>query len=89
MDPDGVVTSNGEHVHADAVIWATGFRADLRHLAPLHLRTEHGGVAVVDGQSVDEPRLFLAGYGPQASTIGANRAGRRTARQVMALLAHD
>uniref|UniRef100_A0A942SY00 NAD(P)/FAD-dependent oxidoreductase n=1 Tax=Neobacillus citreus TaxID=2833578 RepID=A0A942SY00_9BACI len=87
LDETGVVTADGEQVHADAVIWATGFRADLRHLAPLHLRTADGGVAVVDGRSVDEPRLFLAGYGPQASTIGANRAGRRIARQVVDALA--
>jgi cation diffusion facilitator CzcD-associated flavoprotein CzcO len=86
FDEDGVVTADGEHVRADAVIWATGFRADLRHLAPLHLRTAKGGVVVADGRSEDEPRLFLAGYGPQASTIGANRAGRRIARQVMAAL---
>ncbi|PZE86328.1 NAD(P)-binding domain-containing protein [Curtobacterium sp. MCBD17_032] len=89
LDADGVVTADGEHVPADAVIWATGFRADLRHLAPLHLRTEAGGIVVEDGRSDAEPRLFLAGYGPQASTIGANRAGRRIARQVMAVLAAD
>ncbi|OII28445.1 pyridine nucleotide-disulfide oxidoreductase [Curtobacterium sp. MCBA15_016] len=89
LDETGVVTAEGEHVHADAVIWATGFRADLRHLAPLHLRTAAGGIVVEDGRSVDEPRLFLAGYGPQASTIGANRAGRRIARQVMDVLAGD
>ncbi len=87
MDETGVVTADGAHVHADAVLWATGFRADLRHLAPLHLRTAAGGVVVADGRSVDEPRLFLAGYGPQASTIGANRAGRLIARQVMDVLA--
>lgn len=87
LDETGVVTADGEHVHADAVIWATGFRADLRHLAPLHLRTSAGGIVVEDGRSVDEPRLFLAGYGPQASTIGANRAGRRIARAVMDTLA--
>lgn len=87
LDETGVVTADGEHVHADAVIWATGFRADLRHLAPLHLRTAAGGIVVEDGRSVDEPRLFLAGYGPQASTIGANRAGRRIAMQVMDVLA--
>ncbi|WP_396290158.1 NAD(P)-binding domain-containing protein [Curtobacterium sp. KT1] len=87
MDETGVVTADGTHVHADAVLWATGFRADLRHLAPLHLRTAAGGVVVADGRSVDEPRLFLAGYGPQASTIGANRAGRLIARQVMDVLA--
>lgn len=89
LDATGVVTADGEHVHADAVIWATGFRADLRHLAPLHLRTAAGGIVVEGGRSVDEPRLFLAGYGPQASTIGANRAGRRIARQVMDALAGD
>ncbi|MCS5522787.1 NAD(P)/FAD-dependent oxidoreductase [Curtobacterium flaccumfaciens pv. oortii] len=87
MDETGVWTADGTHVHADAVIWATGFRADLRHLAPLHLRTTAGGVVVEDGRSAEEPRLFLAGYGPQASTIGANRAGRRIARQVMDALA--
>ncbi|MCS6557093.1 NAD(P)/FAD-dependent oxidoreductase [Curtobacterium flaccumfaciens] len=87
MDGTGVVRADGTHVHADAVIWATGFRADLRHLAPLHLRTTAGGVVVEDGRSAEEPRLFLAGYGPQASTIGANRAGRRIARQVMDALA--
>lgn len=87
MDETGVVTADGTHVRADAVIWATGFRADLRHLAPLHLRTTAGGVVVEDGRSAEEPRLFLAGYGPQASTIGANRAGRRIARQVMDALA--
>jgi cation diffusion facilitator CzcD-associated flavoprotein CzcO len=87
MDETGVVRADGTHVHADAVIWATGFRADLRHLAPLHLRTTAGGVVVEDGRSAEEPRLFLAGYGPQASTIGANRAGRRIARQVMDALA--
>ncbi|PZE38603.1 NAD(P)-binding domain-containing protein [Curtobacterium sp. MCPF17_031] len=86
LEEDGVRTESGEHVHADAVIWATGFRADLRHLAPLHLRTEAGGVVVEDGRSTAEPRLFLAGYGPQASTIGANRAGRRIARQVLSVL---
>ncbi|MDP4333624.1 NAD(P)-binding domain-containing protein [Curtobacterium sp. A7_M15] len=89
LDETGVVTADGEHVHADAVIWATGFRADLRHLAPLHLRTAAGGIVVEDGRSVEEPRLFLAGYGPQASTIGANRAGRLIARQVMDVLARD
>ncbi len=87
LDATGVVTAEGEHVHADAVLWATGFRADLRHLAPLRLRTAQGGIVVADGRSEDEPRLFLAGYGPQASTIGANRAGRRIARQVVDVLA--
>jgi hypothetical protein len=45
-----------------------------------------GGVTVADGASQSDPRIFLAGYGPQASTIGASRAGRAVARQVVAAL---
>ena len=71
---------------ADAIIWATGFRPELRHLAPLRLREKTGGLTVASGASWQDPRIFLAGYGPQASTIGANRAGRVIARQIMAQL---
>ena len=33
-----------------------------------------------------DPRIYFAGYGPTASTVGANRAGRTLARQVFAAL---
>lgn len=71
---------------ADAIIWATGFRPDLRHLSPLKLREKAGGITVGQGAAWSDPRIFLAGYGPQASTIGASRAGRMIARQIMAML---
>ena len=61
-------------------------RPDLRHLSPLKLREKAGGITVGQGASWNDPRIFLAGYGPQASTIGANRAGRMIARQIMAML---
>jgi cation diffusion facilitator CzcD-associated flavoprotein CzcO len=89
IEPSGVRWADGSFQHADAIIWATGFRAELTHLAPLHLREPGGGVAVAEGRSLRDPRLFLAGFGPQASTIGANRAGRLVARQVMQALAED
>ncbi|WP_414172954.1 hypothetical protein [Clavibacter tessellarius] len=82
----GVVWADGERDEVDAVIWATGFRPEIRHLAPLGLREKEGGVRVESGVSERDPRVHLAGYGPQASTIGANRAGRRIARQVVAAL---
>ena len=65
----------------DAVLWATGFRAVLDHLAPRRLRQPGGGVQMEeDGVSVaGEPGLFLVGYGASASTIGATRAGRAAA----------
>ncbi len=75
-----------EHVVADTVLWATGFRYALDHLAPLHLRAAGGGILMDGTASVVEPRLQLIGYGPSASTVGGNRAGREAARRVRRLL---
>jgi putative flavoprotein involved in K+ transport len=86
IEPDGVRWPDGTFTTADAIIWATGFRPELRHLAPLHLREKAGGLTVEHGAAWVDPRIFLAGYGPTASTIGANRAGRVIARQIMAQL---
>ncbi|UDF14505.1 NAD(P)/FAD-dependent oxidoreductase [Antiquaquibacter oligotrophicus] len=86
IEPHGVRWADGAFKYADAIIWSTGFRPELRHLAPLKLREKEGGVVVAQGASWKDPRVFFAGYGPQASTIGANRAGRMIARQVIATL---
>ncbi|HET8779577.1 MAG TPA: NAD(P)-binding domain-containing protein [Agromyces sp.] len=88
IEADRVVWDGDEGgmARADVIIWATGFRPELRHLAPLKLREKTGGVTVGQGAAWHDPRIFLAGYGPQASTIGANRAGRMIARQIMAML---
>jgi cation diffusion facilitator CzcD-associated flavoprotein CzcO len=86
VESDGVRFADGSVQHADAIIWATGFRPDVRHLGPLGLREAAGGIAVEGGVSVRDPRVFLAGYGPQASTIGADRAGRAIARRIVARL---
>lgn len=89
IEPDGVVWSDGSRQHADVLLWATGFRPELRHLAPLKLREKEGGVAVASDHSVRDARVFFAGYGPAASTMGANRAGRNVARQVVAALSRS
>jgi lysine/ornithine N-monooxygenase len=85
ITPDGVAwdptdDSPGRFVRVDVILWATGFRAAVGHLAPLHLR-EASGVIRLDGTAaVREPLVHLVGYGPSASTIGANRAGQAAAR---------
>jgi cation diffusion facilitator CzcD-associated flavoprotein CzcO len=86
IEPHGVRFADGSFEEADVIIWATGFRPELRHLAPLGLREPEGGVAVAAGVAWRDPRIFFAGYGPTASTIGANRAGRSIARQVVLAL---
>lgn len=88
IEADGVKFADGTFQQADAIIWSTGFRPELRHLSPLKLREKDGGVMVGAGSSWKDPRIFFAGYGPQASTIGANPAGRQIARQVVALLSN-
>ena len=41
----------------------------------------------MDGTHVaGEPRVHLVGYGPSASTVGANRAGQSAARELRRLL---
>jgi hypothetical protein len=79
--PEGWV-AGPEHVAADVVLWATGFRAALDHLRPLGLRDAGGGIVMDGTRVVADPRIQLVGYGPSASTVGANRAGRAAVRQV-------
>lgn len=84
---DGVEWDNGRRVNADVILWATGFRAAIDHLAPLRLREPGGGIRVEGTRAVADPRIHLVGYGPSASTIGANRAGRSAVRDIRRLLA--
>ncbi|WP_375432308.1 NAD(P)-binding domain-containing protein [uncultured Friedmanniella sp.] len=79
----GVAWADGRQQRADAVLWATGFRPDVAHLAPLRLRSAEGGIAVDGTAALRDSRVQLVGYGPSASTIGANRAGRVAARNVV------
>ena len=91
ITPDGVAWDHAEadaprFAEADVILWCTGWRAALDHLAPLHLRAPGGGIAMDGTRVVLEPRLHLVGYGPSASTVGANRAGREAVREIRRLL---
>jgi cation diffusion facilitator CzcD-associated flavoprotein CzcO len=86
---DGVQWPDGTVLHADVILWCTGFRSSLDHLAPLMLREAGGGITMTGRlatQVAKDPRIHLVGYGPSASTIGANRAGAAAASESMAFL---
>ncbi|MFD0760141.1 FAD-dependent oxidoreductase [Arthrobacter ulcerisalmonis] len=85
IEPDGVRLATGELLPVDDILWATGFRAELEHLAPLHLRAPGGGIAMAGTRVAAEPRVHLVGYGPSSSTIGANRAGRAAVAELLKL----
>lgn len=89
IEPDGVVWAGGRRAAADVILWATGFRPALDHLAPLRLREPGGGIRVEGTRTVADPRIHLVGYGPSASTVGANRAGRAAVRDIRRLLAGE
>lgn len=87
---DGVHWPDGTSVHADVILWCTGFRSSLDHLAPVVHREESGGIVMTGRlatQYAADPRIHLVGYGPSASTIGANRAGGAAAEELMNFLA--
>ncbi|WP_083253597.1 ArsO family NAD(P)H-dependent flavin-containing monooxygenase [Pandoraea sp. ISTKB] len=88
---DGVVWEDGAFSAVDVVIWCTGFRPALGHLHSLPLTQEDGRIRVAGTRSIDEPRLWLVGYGEwtgyaSATLIGVMRSARATAQEIVAYL---
>ncbi|MEV5343752.1 pyridine nucleotide-disulfide oxidoreductase, partial [Streptomyces sp. NPDC052676] len=87
----GVRWADGSRAEADAVIWCTGFRPALAHLAPLGLRGPRGHIPVCGTRAAAERRLHLLGYGDwtgpaSATLIGVDRPARDAARDIARLL---
>jgi hypothetical protein len=83
---DGVQWEDGTTQQADVILWNTGFKGSLDHLKTVLPREEGGGIIMAGRLATmvaKEPRIHLPGYGPSASTIGANRAGAAAARELM------
>lgn len=88
--PEGAEWAGGRRRSYDAVIWCTGFRPALRHLAPLGLSTDRGRPRTVPADraaggspvvAADDDRVLFVGYGDwcgpaSATLIGVNRAAR-------------
>jgi thioredoxin reductase len=87
----GVVWPGGEQHAVDAVIWCTGFRPALDHLAGLGVVDANGRVETLNNQSVQQSRLWLTGYGDwtgaaSATLIGAGRVAREMVPRLTAFL---
>jgi cation diffusion facilitator CzcD-associated flavoprotein CzcO len=87
LTPSGLAWPGGTEERVDAVIWCTGFRPALRHLAPLRLRDRDGRVATAGAggtRSVLDPRVYLVGYGDWTGPASATLIGvGRTVRQAV------
>jgi cation diffusion facilitator CzcD-associated flavoprotein CzcO len=93
--PRGVVWLDGREEHVDAVIFATGFRPALEHLAPLGLVDARGRIEIAPGGSgtraAREPRLWLLGYGEwtgfaSATLIAVGRTARAAVDEIAVAL---
>lgn len=79
---DGVAWADGTTRRVDAIIWCTGFRPALNHLAPLALRRDDGLPQTDGPNAIDDPTLVLVGYGDwcglaSATLIGVGQWARR------------
>jgi putative flavoprotein involved in K+ transport len=92
--PTGVVWPDGREERVDAVIFATGFRPALDHLAPLGVLEADGRIAIAPGsgtRAAREPRLWLLGYGEwtgfaSATLIAVGRTARAAVDEIVQAL---
>ncbi|MBG0830771.1 NAD(P)/FAD-dependent oxidoreductase [Planomonospora sp. ID67723] len=87
LTPTGVAWADGTELACDAIIWCTGFRPALGHLAPLRLRGSDGVIPTDGTRALGEPRLHLLGYGDwtgpaSATLIGAGRSARAAVAEI-------
>lgn len=83
----GVAWADGTTLDCDTVLWCTGFRPVLDHLAPLGLADGEGRIALEGTRAAAEPRLHLLGYGDwtgaaSATVIGAGRTAKAAVAQI-------
>jgi cation diffusion facilitator CzcD-associated flavoprotein CzcO len=88
---EGVIWADGSGSAVDVVIWCTGFRPALEHLDTLGVINTEGRVQVEGTHSIQEPRLWLVGYGEwtgsaSATLIGVTRTARSTVNQIATFL---
>ncbi|EGV44511.1 FAD-dependent oxidoreductase [Bizionia argentinensis JUB59] len=86
----GVIWNDGTKEQFDAVIWCTGFRANLNHLESLNL-TENNKINTEGTRSIKESNLWLVGYGnwtgfASATIYGVGKTARETVKEITALL---
>ena len=89
---NGVIWADGRESAVDVVIWCTGFRPALQHLATLGVLNNEGRVEVEGTHSIQQPGLWLVGYGEwtgsaSATLIGVTRTARSTVGEIVAFLA--
>ena len=87
---NGVIWADNEKEKIDVVIWCTGFKANLNHLSGLGI-IENQRIATQHTRAVEEPMLWLVGYGnwtgfASATIYGVGKTARATGREIKDVL---
>lgn len=91
LTADGVVWRGEREERIDALIWCTGFRPALDHLRALGVVEANGSVRLDGNRAVQEPRVWLVGYGSwtgfaSATLIGVGRSARAVVADIESVL---
>jgi putative flavoprotein involved in K+ transport len=86
---DGMVWPDGREEKIDAVIFCTGFKPALHHLAPLQVVHADGKAETIGTRSQAVPGLWFVGYGhwtgfASATLIGVGRSAKSTVEEISA-----
>ncbi len=89
---DSLVWTDGHEEKIEVVIFCTGFKASLKHLAPLNVINEQGKAETEGTKSIKVEGLWLVGYGnwtgfASATLIGVGRSVKTTVEQISQYLA--
>jgi len=84
---EGIIWESDEEEAFDVVIWCTGFGYATDHLQNIVSNDERGKIKTKGTQSIEEPNLWLVGYGgwtgfASATIIGVGRSARATVNEI-------
>lgn len=88
IEADQLVWPDGHREKVDVIIFCTGFRADLRHLAAIPLPAPDGKPRTDETRSLDIPGMWFVGYGnwtgfASATLIGVGRSAKLTVDELV------
>ena len=86
--PDGIAWNDGRKEQVDVVIFCTGFKPTLSHLAPIFNGHK---IATKGTRALETDGLWLVGYGSwtgfaSATIIGVGRTAKRTVEEIAAFI---
>ncbi len=94
LEGSAAVWSDGTSREVEAIVWATGFRPALQHLASLDVIEPDGRVRTDETRALLAPRLWLVGYGnwtgyASATLVGVGRSARVAVDEIVRMVGED